>query len=144
MCCTTVKIGLPRSEVSCPQGPVPQKSRNFSGLFRMQFPLYLRNAECSKPSNFSKQSDFSLTTGYSGPKSPLGFRETDPSLLVLSYSRWGALTGRILGLGCWPICKPAISAPMFRLPTSVCSTKVLQRPGDEGKYTKSAPSNRML
>ena len=37
------------------QGPVSQKSRNFSGLFRvLQFPLYLRNAtKLRNPLGFS-------------------------------------------------------------------------------------------
>ena len=77
-------------------GPVSQKSRNFSGLFRVpQFLLYLRNTEvlglqtsqssffflmlktCKKIS-FSKQADCSLITSFSGPKRSGDFRETGP------------------------------------------------------------------
>ena len=82
------------------QGPVSQKSRHFSGLFRVpQLPLYLRNAEvlslqtaqssllvflvlktCKKIS-FSKQADCSLTACFSGARSSRDFRETGPKHL---------------------------------------------------------------
>ena len=50
-----IKVG----DLNSGQSPVSQKSRNFSGLFRVpQFPLYLRNAEVvshqtSQSSSFS-------------------------------------------------------------------------------------------
>ena len=70
------------------------KSRNVSGLFRvLKFPLYLRN-----PVRFSyiknmlkdqllKKTDCSLTTGVSGLKRSLDFRETDP-WTYLSTGEW--------------------------------------------------------
>ena len=79
------------------QGPVSQKSRNFSGLFRVpQLPLYLRNAEVlslqtaqsscrvflilktRKKISFSKQADCSFTARFSDPKRSRDFRETGP------------------------------------------------------------------
>ena len=43
---STSAYHLPQLAEQIDQGPVSQKSRNFSGLFRVpQFPLYLRNAE---------------------------------------------------------------------------------------------------
>ena len=77
-------------------GPVSQKFRNFWDLFQVpHFPFYLGNADVlshqtlqsscffrplktSQKINFSKQLDFSLTTGFSDPKSSWDFRETDP------------------------------------------------------------------
>ena len=81
------------------QGPVSQKSRNFSGLFRvpqLPVPLYLRNAEVlsvqtAQPScrvflilktlkkiSFSKQVDCSFTASFSDLKRSRDFRETGP------------------------------------------------------------------
>ena len=86
------------------QGTVSQKSRNFSGLFRVpQFSSVSSQCQGPKPSNFAillvfffrkhvKRSTFqikriSLTTGFRGPKSYRDFRETGPQngVLVLSF-----------------------------------------------------------
>lgn len=88
------------------QGPVSQKPRNFSGLFRgQQFPIYLRNAEflslqvhiplvfltlkTCKNISFSKQADHSFTTDFSsGQKRSRNVWETGP--------RWTTQTWKII------------------------------------------------
>ena len=80
-----------------PLVPVSRTSRNFTGHFRVsQFPLYLKNGEDFKSSNytviflfvifktclkigFPKRAVGSFRNGFSGPKSYRDFRERGPS-----------------------------------------------------------------
>ena len=77
-------------ELHCVLGPVSQKSRNFTGHFRVsQFPLYLKNGE-DLLHGFPKQAVGSFTNDFSGPKSYRDFRETGPWPQL--FKRWIALS----------------------------------------------------